>query len=331
MSASPYTASQLNAWMHDKHANTVADLAQRGLSMEFMDAWAGRPAALYLHSDKAHFGFHLTVPHTAQSHTDLDPMLEKARVAAPGFQQAYDGYLSIYGHLQPHNRPPLPVRETPEDRSGWRLHQSPPDRWRDTTARYGPWKPVQMDNELGDVLERWTDEQKVLHAIQWRLDLAEVVKDPTRSTYNPGAAPPAQFPASASAFDMLPTGAEETRYRVWLTGTMDEDGIEPIIKSHIEILNPEGQSFDIPMLLKDDACFGVHHRSPQGVFLAQQGDQAMVERVMPEHLNITDEQAALFINMEVPIGMALARNITTESYSIDFSMDDQASSSGLSL
>lgn len=321
-SNTPFNSYQLNVWLKEHHGDAVAELEQRGLAMEFIDAHTGRPAALYLHSDKALFGFHLTVPHTVQSNADLDPILEKARLAAPGFQQAYDGYLSIYGHLQPHNRPHLPMRDTPEDRSGWRLHDSPPDHWHDRTAHYGAWKPVQMDNDLGDVLARWTAEQKVLHAIQWRLNLAEVVQDPARSTYNPDAAPPAGLPASASAFDMLPTGAEETRYRVWLTGTMDKKGIEPIIKAHIEVLNTEGQSYDLPVLLQDEAVVGLHHLSPQGVFLKQLGEQAMVERVMPEHLNITDEQAALFINMDIPIGMALARNITTESYDMDFSMDD---------
>lgn len=50
MSNTLYTASQLNAWLNEHHADTVADLAQRGLAMEFIDAQAGRPAALYLHS-----------------------------------------------------------------------------------------------------------------------------------------------------------------------------------------------------------------------------------------------------------------------------------------
>ena len=325
MSNAPFTAAQLNAWMHERHADTVADLAQRGLAMEFIDAQAGRPLSLRVTSDKAKFGFHLPVPYG-----DVDPMMAKARTAAPGFQQAFDGYESVYGQREPHFRPRLEIHGTLEDRHGWQLHLLPPESWRDTTARYGPWKATPMDADWGEVMARWTADQTAMRFMRWDVDLAEVVQDPMRSIYNPGATIPPGLPQSGCAFDLLPMGSETLRYRVWLMGTMDTDGTTPFIRSRIEILHPVDGSLESWGLLRGDAQVVINGKG-NNISFRQHNEEALGEALAPEHLNITDEQAALFINMDVPIGMALARNITTEVYDFDFSMDDQATDSGLSL
>lgn len=326
MSTTPYTAAQLNAWMHEKHANTVADLAQRGLSMEFIDAKAGRPTSLRVSSAKAQFGFHLPVPADVHgvdaSIQTVAAMVSSTRQAALGFEQAYDAYEST-------RSPRLEIRITLQDNQGWQLHAMPPQYWRDGTARYGPWKPQHMDEAKGTVAElvaRWAVEQNALRRVQQCMDHGALLRDTARSTYNPNAAIPEGLPASSCAFDIVPMGSECTRYRLWLSGVFTEEG-HPLVTLRTQVLEVVAHDRD-RFLPGGEANFCISQRAEPYMLSVR----SYVEQCLnAEDLGMTNETLAMLITMDTPVAMGMPNyQRPVESYAFDFSMDDQAHN-GLSL
>lgn len=332
MSASPYTASQLNAWLNEHHADTVADLAQRGLAMEFIDAQAGRPTSLRLSSEKATFGFHLPVPahvHGVDASIQaVADMVSKTRQAAQGFQQAYDASEST--------RSQLDIRAVLQDRQGWQLHATPPEAWRDTTTRYGSWKPTKMDKAIGtvaDLVARWAVEENALRQVKECTDHGALVRDAARSTYNPNAAIPEGLPASSCAFDIVPMGTECTRYRVWLSGVFTEEG-HPLVALRTQVLEREALAQGRDRFLPaGEANFCISQRAELYMFSVG-GSYNTTEQgcLDAEDLGMTNETLSMLITLETPVALGMPNyQQPVESYSFDFSMDDQASSSGLSL
>lgn len=330
----PYTAAQLNAWMHERHADTVADLAQRGLAMEFIyvqrglamefiDTQAGCPKSLRVTSDKAEFAFHLPVPYG-----DFDPMMASARRAAPGFQQAFDAYESTRCTT-------LDIRAVLQDRQGWQLHATPPEDWRGRT-RDGPWKPEHMGEAKGnvaDLVARWAVEQNALRQVKECTDHGGLVRDAARSTYNPNAPIPEGLPASSCAFDIVPMGAECTRYRVWLSGVFTEEG-HPLVALRTQVLEREALAQGRDRFLPaGEANFCISQRAELCMFSVG-GSYNTTEQgcLDAEDLGMTNETLSMLITLETPVALGMPNyQQPVESYSFDFTMADQATDSGLSL
>lgn len=322
-------ASQLNAWMHEHHADTVADLAQRGLAMEFIDARAGRPMSLRVSSTKAKFGFHLPMlADVRASIQTVADMVSDTRQAAPGFQQAYDAYEST--------RSQLDMVKTYQDSQGWQLHAKPPEDWRDRT-RYGPWEPAQMDEAKGivaDLVARWAVEQNALRQVKECTDHGALVRDTARSTYNPNAPIPKGLPASSCAFDIVPTGTECTRYRVWLSGVFTEEG-HPLVALRTQMLEREALAQGRDRFLSDgEARFCISQRAELYMFTVGSSYENTTGQgcLDAEDLGMTNETLSMLITLETPVALGMPNyQQPVESYSFDFSMDNQEATSGLSL
>lgn len=332
MSNTLYTASQLNAWMHEYHQDTVAELGQLGLAVEFIDAQAGRPTSLRLSSEKATFGFHLPVPahvHGVDASIQaVADMVSKTRQAAQGFQQAYDASEST--------RSPLDISAVLQDSQRWQLHATPPEAWLDRT-RYGPWKPAKMDKAIGtvaDLVARWAVEQNALRQVKECTDHGALVRDAARSTYNPDAPIPEGLPASSCAFDIVPMGAECTRYRVWLSGVFTEEG-HPLVALRTQVLEREALAQGRDRFLPaGEANFCISQRAELYMFSVGASYENTTEQgcLDAEDLGMTNETLAMLITLETPVALGMPDfQQPVESYSFDFSMDDQATTSGLSL
>lgn len=328
MTNTPFNAYQLNVWLKEHHGDAVAELEQRGLSMEFIDAKAGRPTSLRVSSAKALFGFHLPVPADVHgvdaSIQTVADMVSTTCQAAPGFEQAYDAYESTRSTM-------LDIRITLQDRQGWQLHGKPPEDWRDGTARYGPWKPQHMDEAKGTVAElvaRWAVEQNALVCMKECTDHGALLRDTARSTYNPNAAIPEGLPASSCAFDIVPMGSECTRYRLWLSGVFTEEG-HPLVTLRTQVLEREALAQGRDRFLPGgEANFCISQRAEP--YMLSVG--SYVEQCLnAEDLGMTNETLSMLITMDTPVAMGMPNyQRPVESYAFDFSMDDQAHN-GLSL
>lgn len=323
MSATPFTAAQLNTWMHEHHADTVADLAQRGLAMEFIDAQAGRPTSLRVFSEKVPFGFQLPVPYSFQSFQHMEPMMVKSCAAAPGFQQA----INVFGNSKAFMSPLII-----EDWRGWQLHMRPQERWEEDFLRWGEATVSRLngDGTVDKAITNLVAETDAIEAMGSIIDFHEIINDPVKSTLRTESKVFPSAPANACEFNLAPIGAETANYTICLFGRINSYG-EPELAALTSIKYLD-RSFNGPQILRPEMRFAIMKDEHPAFFQGDESKKITASILEPEAFGITKEALSILIQLGLPLSQELPRfkQATIESYDFDFSMDDQASS-GLSL
>lgn len=187
-----------------------------------------------------------------------------------------------------------------------------------------------------DLLNKCAIEQEALNYFLQIMDLTEALKDPLQTTY-------VTMKGCDSLFWLKPYGQEEFNYWIHLSCRLSEKSGAPLIHAFLLAKGPNSNGL---LYLSKDAAFGIrsvenprlkvpflndYYESESGPLKILGSKRVFIKSVTPKKLGMSRMTAGMLIRMDYSISAGMARNITTESYDFDFSMDDQAATSGLSL
>lgn len=316
MSATPFTAAQLNACMHEHHADTVADLAQRGLAMEFMDAKPGRPTVLRISSAKAFFGFHLPVHESLQYLADMASMMESARNAAPGFRKVFH---SNDGRAKSLNKMVTFAKNGKmlyTDQRGWQLQFFSDDCWVDG---FHP-RRFAVAFSIDDVFLDWVEEMKMLDFMRSAIDVPTLVKDASKCTILATPLNMSSIRGTTSIFSIAPIGNEKSKYFISIDGLKNSGG-EFLIGCAMLIAQGDNPSMEPRHFIRPSSTFWIYGSSKPVFFIPRLELSEIVTLTFePEAFGISKETLAMMVELNIPIAHEISRfKQATESFDIDFS------------
>lgn len=188
-----------------------------------------------------------------------------------------------------------------------------------------------------DLVDKCAVEQAALNYFLRQLDPVEALLDPSKTTNMP-------LGGNDSIFTLKPYGQEEFTYCIHLRCGLSAKRGEPFIHAFLVANGPGSDGF---LYLSKNSKFKIrpekkrllnHSRYDHYYSFGSNPIQLWgcahpsYNTLKPTDLGVSREMAIMLIGMDQPISAGMARNIVAkESYDFDFSMDDQASSSGLSM